>query len=85
MVFLYLFILFKFKNISHFFVSSFIVISSGLSLFCVAFPNLMSFALGNKIKQGRAVSKKPFILVVYRGSTSSCINTYLNVNQGVYI
>ena len=33
-------ILFKFRNISHFFVSSSIAISNGLSLFSVAFPNL---------------------------------------------
>ena len=36
-------ILFKFRNISHFFVSSSFVISSGLSLFCVAFPSLTAF------------------------------------------
>ena len=36
-------ILFKFRNISHFFVSSPIAISSGLSLFCVAFPSLTAF------------------------------------------
>ena len=36
-------ILFKFRNISHFFVSLSIVISSGLSLFCIAFPNLTAF------------------------------------------
>ena len=36
-------ILFKFRNVSHFFVSSSIVVSSGLSLFCVAFPNLTAF------------------------------------------
>ena len=33
-------ILFKFRNISHFFVSSSIAISNGVSLFSVAFPNL---------------------------------------------
>ena len=36
-------ILFKFRNISHFFVSSSIAISSSLSLFCVAFPDLTAF------------------------------------------
>ena len=36
-------ILFKFRNISHFFVTSSIVISSGLSLFSVAFSNLTAF------------------------------------------
>ena len=36
-------ILFKFRNTSHFFVSSSIAISIGLSLFYVAFPNLTAF------------------------------------------
>ena len=36
-------ILFKFRITSHFFVSSSIAISIGLSLFCVAFPNLTAF------------------------------------------
>ena len=36
-------ILYKLRNIFHFLVSSSIVISNGLSLFCVAFPNLPAF------------------------------------------
>ena len=36
-------ILFKFSNISHFFICSSIAIRSGLLLVCVAFPSLIAF------------------------------------------
>ena len=33
----------------------------------------------NKTEQGRAVPKKPFILVVYRGSTYACVQKHVHL------
>ena len=40
---------------------------------------LMSSVYRNKTEQGRAVPKKPFILVVYRGSTYACVQIHVHL------
>ena len=50
----------------------------------------MSSVSRNKTEQGRAVSRKPFILVVYRGSTYACVRIHVHlltrgITQEMYI